>query len=79
VNSKSDCAWSNLDLSESLIDEPRLNAYRLARIQLQLQSRDLAALIAYDPVNIRYARHSTRQLQLFSLVDLPPHWNSFQA
>ncbi|MCY4049570.1 MAG: Xaa-Pro peptidase family protein [Hyphomicrobiales bacterium] len=34
---------------------PRMREYRLARIVAQLQKRDLAGVLLFDPLNIRYA------------------------
>ena len=56
---------ATLDLSEELLNEPRLHAYRLSRIQSELQRRDLAALITYDPVNTRYAT-GIRNMQVWA-------------
>ena len=56
---------ATLDLSETLIDEPRMYAYRLARVQEALRARDLAALITYDPVNTRYAT-GLRNMQVWA-------------
>jgi len=58
-------ALSTLDLNEDLIDEPRLHAYRLSRIQDELKRRDLGALITYDPVNTRYAT-GIRNMQVWA-------------
>ena len=33
----------------------RARRYRLARVREQLQAQDCAAILLYDPVNIRYA------------------------
>ena len=44
-----------VDLSHHLLDENRMLNYRLACVQRELKQRDLAALLMYDPVNIRYA------------------------
>ena len=40
-------------------DMRRMRAYRLGRIQEQLRKRDLAGIILYDPVNVRYATGSS--------------------
>jgi Xaa-Pro dipeptidase len=57
--------FADVDLSESLIDEPRMHAYRLSRIQDELKRRDLGALITYDPVNTRYAT-GIRNMQVWA-------------
>jgi Xaa-Pro dipeptidase len=57
--------WETLDLSEHLIDQARMQTYRLERIQQELKNRGLAALIAYDPVNIRYAT-GIRNMQVWA-------------
>ena len=36
-----------------------LRSYRLSRVKQQLQERDLAAIVLYDPLNVRYATDST--------------------
>ena len=55
----------DLDLGEHLIDEARLHAYRLSRLQAELVRQDIAALITYDPVNTRYAT-GVRNMQAWS-------------
>ncbi|MEM7562976.1 MAG: Xaa-Pro peptidase family protein, partial [Pseudomonadota bacterium] len=57
--------WEKLDLDEHLIDVPRMQHYRLERVQRELQRRNLGALIAYDPVNIRYAT-GMRNMQVWA-------------
>ena len=37
------------------VDLAALRRYRLAQVQRQLQQRDYAAVVLYDPINIRYA------------------------
>jgi Xaa-Pro dipeptidase len=39
-------------------DMVRLRAYRMARFQAELQRRDYAGAILYDPINVRYATGS---------------------
>ena len=58
--------WQELNLSENLIDLPRMYAYRLARIQGALQRRNVDALITYDPINTRYAT-GVRNMQPWAL------------
>jgi Xaa-Pro aminopeptidase len=40
-------------------DLPAMRRYRLERIRAELRRRDLAGVLLYDPVNIRYATDST--------------------
>jgi len=40
-------------------DLPAMRKYRLERIRAELKRRDLAGVLLYDPVNIRYATDST--------------------
>lgn len=40
-------------------DLPAMRRYRLERIRAELRRRDLAGILLYDPVNIRYATDST--------------------
>lgn len=40
-------------------DLPAMRRYRLERIRAELKRRDLAGVLLYDPVNIRYATDST--------------------
>lgn len=47
-----------LDDSKTQVDMVRLRAYRLQRVQEQLQQHDYAAAVLYDPMNIRYASGS---------------------
>ena len=42
----------------ALPDRRRMRAYRLARLREQLEARDYAGLLLFDPVNIRYATDS---------------------
>lgn len=42
-----------------LPDLPRMRAHRLARLRDQLRAEDVAGILLYDPVNIRYATDST--------------------
>ena len=58
--------WQVVDLQEELIDEQRMYAYRLSRIQAALKRRDLGALITYDPINTRYAT-GVRNMQPWAL------------
>ena len=37
------------------IDQAALRRGRLARLQAELQTRDLAGCVLFDPVNMRYA------------------------
>ncbi|MEQ9173932.1 MAG: Xaa-Pro peptidase family protein, partial [Alphaproteobacteria bacterium] len=51
---------------EAQVDTKALRAYRLGRVQEQLQQRDWAAAILYDPINIRYATGS-RNMAVWTL------------
>jgi len=46
---------------EPALDLARLRAYRLQRVREQLKSRELAGVLLYDPINIRYATGSVNQ------------------
>ncbi len=41
------------------IDAKALRAYRLGRVRQELRRRDYAAVVLYDPINIRYATDSS--------------------
>jgi len=45
--------------AEPQIDIVRMRAYRLGRVQQMLQERDLAGVLLYDPINVRYANGSS--------------------
>ncbi|MEX2631727.1 MAG: Xaa-Pro peptidase family protein [Tistlia sp.] len=47
-------------------DLPRLRRARLAKVRAELAQRDLAAILLYDPVNIRYATDS-RNMAVWTL------------
>ncbi|HSG03691.1 MAG TPA: dimethylsulfonioproprionate lyase DddP [Marinobacterium sp.] len=49
--------WAALGLTPPNLD--RMRAYRLQRIVQQLQARDLAGILLFDPLNIRYATDTT--------------------
>jgi len=49
--------WRELGLTTPNLT--RMREYRLARIVEQLQKRDLAGVLLFDPLNIRYATDST--------------------
>ncbi len=40
-------------------DLPAMRTYRIERIRAELRRRDLAGVLLYDPINIRYATDST--------------------
>ncbi|MDH3670272.1 MAG: aminopeptidase P family N-terminal domain-containing protein [Gammaproteobacteria bacterium] len=48
------------------VDRKALRRYRLSRIRQQLQQRDYAAVIFFDPINIRYAT-DTSNMQVWVL------------
>jgi len=47
------------------VDERAMRAYRLGRLRAQLAARDLAGIVLFDPVNIRYATGS-RNMQVWT-------------
>ena len=49
--------WAALGLDAP--DMTKARRYRLTRIRAQLQKRDLAGIVVYDPLNVRYATDST--------------------
>ncbi len=49
--------WAAAGLT--LPDLPAMRRYRLERIRAQLRRADLAGIVLYDPVNLRYATDST--------------------
>ena len=49
--------WEELGLTVPAL--PRMREYRLMRIVEQLQKRDLAGVLLFDPLNIRYASDSS--------------------
>lgn len=49
--------WAALGLGAPDMDVAR--RYRLARIRAELSRRDLAGIVVYDPLNVRYATDST--------------------
>lgn len=51
---------------DSAVDRAALRAYRLARVQAQMQAQDVGGLLLYDPVNIRYALDSSN-MQVWTL------------
>ncbi len=55
--------WAALGITPP--DMPRLREYRLSRIVDQLQKRDLAGVLTFDPLNIRYITDSTN-MQLWT-------------
>ena len=49
--------WATLGLQAPDMEEAR--RYRLTRIRAELVKRDLAGIVVYDPLNVRYATDST--------------------
>jgi Xaa-Pro aminopeptidase len=49
--------WATLKLDAP--DMSKARHYRLARIRAELRKRDLAGIVVYDPLNVRYATDST--------------------
>ncbi len=41
------------------VDLKAMRAYRLDRVRAELRRRDYAAVVLYDPINIRYATDSS--------------------
>ena len=50
----------------SMVDMAAMRAYRLSRLQGEIQARDCAALLFLDPINIRYAA-GIKAGQIFSM------------
>lgn len=50
----------------SPIDERAIRAYRLARVRERLVADDIAAIVLWDPINIRYATGS-RNMQVWTM------------
>jgi Xaa-Pro dipeptidase len=48
------------------IDEKSIGAYRLERVRAQLVRRDLAGIVLFDPINVRYATGS-RNMQVWAM------------
>lgn len=48
------------------IDEVAIRAYRMARVRAELAARDLAGIVLWDPINLRYATGS-RNMQVWTL------------
>ena len=55
--------WAARGLAAPDVDAIR--AYRLARIRAELEARDLAGVLVYDPLNVRYATDATN-MQLWT-------------
>ena len=47
---------------DSRVDVEQLHLWRLARLRDELRSRDCAAGLFYDPMNIRYATGTSKML-----------------
>ncbi len=61
--------WDRLDLSENVIDQDRMHAFRLGRLQAELRKQDIDAILLYDPANIRYAT-GIRNMQVWAFHSL---------
>lgn len=48
------------------VDKPALRAWRLERVREKLRERDLAGILLYDPLNIRYAT-DTSNMQVWTM------------
>ena len=48
------------------VDMARLRLYRFERVQRELQARDYAGVLLYDPINIRYAT-GTRNMTIWTM------------
>lgn len=55
------------------IDQVAVRLYRQARLRQEMRSRNIAAVILSDPVNIRYAT-GTRNMQVFSARNTPSRY-----
>lgn len=55
-----------LDDTTGQIDMRRLRAYRMGRVQAELQKRDYCAALLFDPINVRYAT-GTRNMAVWLL------------
>ena len=57
-----------MDLSDidKPVDEAAIRAFRLARLRAQLVREDLAGIVIFDPVNLRYATGS-RNMQVWTM------------
>ena len=55
------------------IDLIAVRAYRLARVRAEMASRDIAAVILSDPINIRYAT-GARNMQVFCQRNAPSRY-----
>ena len=53
-------------MNKGSVDRKALRRYRLSRIREQLQQRDYAAVVFFDPINIRYAT-DTSNMQVWVL------------
>jgi Xaa-Pro aminopeptidase len=53
-------------VNKGSVDRKALRRYRLSRIREQLQQRDYAAVVFFDPINIRYAT-DTSNMQVWVL------------
>ena len=51
------------------VNESVIRSYRLARVREQLVRHDLAGIIVFDPVNLRYATGS-RNMQVWTMHNL---------
>ena len=50
----------------SPVDEAAVRAYRLGRLRGQMAAADVAAIVLFDPVNVRYA-NGTRNMQVWTM------------
>ena len=57
------------DPPSGLVDEKAIRAYRLSRVRDQLAQRDLAGIVVFDPINLRYATGS-RNMQVWTMHNL---------
>jgi Xaa-Pro dipeptidase len=48
------------------IDEKSVRAYRLERVMAHLVRHDLAGIVLFDPINVRYATGS-RNMQVWAM------------
>ena len=62
-------SYDDLNLSDDLIDEARLCAYRFGRLQAAIGAAGIDAMLTCDPVNTRYAT-GIRNMQVWSFHSL---------
>ena len=61
-----DLPATSIPVTEGSPDERRMRAWRLARVRAALRAGDVAGILLYDPINIRYATGS-RNMSVWTL------------